>query len=288
MRVAVFGAASARGQRVVQDLLEQRVADEVSRPEVVSPGMDGADVALACFDHRAGVTDPLTAELAALGAAQAAGIPFITACEDRQLVAMLLAEDAAAAPAVVGMSWTPGLSNLLAVAAADGMQRLHAVKVRWFQDPGPPGGIRARGLAGFRRARSFFPEPVGWQRLLAVPGAEIDTLAVSLPGADVSVQGGYPGRLPAPLGGPPTTGWSALRVDVSGRASGAERTVTLGVVDNLAALQSATLVTACLLAGTRGLPGGAKHPVGPEVAFSPSEFFAHLADRGVRVAHLER
>jgi hypothetical protein len=82
------------------------------------------------------------------------------------------------------------------------------------------------------------------------------------------------------------SGWSALRVDVAGRYAGRARTETYGMVDHLANLETAPLVVAGLLAGSGEVQAHGVAP--PESAFEPARFLAGLAERGVRVARLER
>lgn len=220
--------------------------------------------------------------------------------------------------AIVGMNWTPGLSALLAAAAVPLLEHVTTVKVAWSVGRSDEGAGRyidalLRRLDGAGLVRGvtgeavFFPEPVGWQRAYPVAGGEAACLAGLLPNAAFTTAAGVAGgssvglarlaggavgrRLAGGLtplaarGG----GWTALRVDVAGRWHGADRVVTYGVVDNLANLESATLLAACLLVG-RGdvMPGSAGRVVSPGGAFAPQAFLAALVQRGVRVAHLER
>jgi hypothetical protein len=374
MRVAVLGALSSRGRRVVRDLLEQpevsqvvligaagrdvarlaasfdsrRVAPAPVLPTVegISDALHGLDVALACLD--AAAEGAAEAELAALEAAVVSGVPYVSSCEDPETIAaMFTAKSGDATLAIPGMSWTPGISNLLVRAGAEQLDGVRAVRVAWCtsrREDGADalgrllvawsgdaeviegGGLRRR-RAGSRSESVFFPEPVGWQRVHLARGAEVlslpallgelDSLVVqaglaggstaSLARAVASTSrgpqpraGGAPGpsvrrRLAvltrsaaaalAPLG-PRGTGWSALRVDVTGRAGGSSRVMTFGLVDHLANLETAPLVVAGLMVGSGEAAG--KGIVAPEVALEPGRFFSLLRERGVRAARLER
>ncbi|HLH29453.1 MAG TPA: hypothetical protein VKW77_11075, partial [Acidimicrobiales bacterium] len=257
-------------------------------------------------------------------------------------------------PIVAGMSWTPGLSNVLVRAAADRLDSVRRVRVAWCtsrNDEGADGlgrliagwsgdatliegGARRSRPPGSRSELVFFPEPVGWQRVHTVRGAEVASLPKLLPGLDsLVIEGGMGGasastlaqmvaRAPAAASAPPVaalggtpephpstarrrlgiltrapalglgpfarrpSGWSALRVDVTGTAGGTERTETYGVVDHLANLESGPLVAAALLIGREASTG--RGVMAPEAAFAPGPFLAQLAELGIRVAHLER
>lgn len=374
MRVAVLGAPGARGLRVVRDLLERPdVAGvvlvgpderDLSRlvgaldprrvtaapvpltVEGIAEGLDAVDVAVGCMDG------PPEAELTALEATMVAGVAYVTSCEDlatiRAMVAAGCARGSAGQPSVVGVSWSPGLSNLLVRAASERLDDVRSVRVAWYTshpDEGLDGldrlllawsgdaeviegGVRRSVAPGTSGEPVFFPEPVGWQRVHLVRGAEIATLPEALPGLEaLRVEGGMGGssvstlaqmvaRTEAPpaegpltvaaagttrrklavltrglalgLGpfGPRPTGWSGLRVDVGGRVGGSARVETYGVVDHLANLESGPLVTAALSIGQGDVV--ARGVLSPEAAFEPRRFLTLLAERGIRVARLER
>jgi len=374
MRVAVIGAPGGRGRRVVRDLLERpevsrvvligaadRDADRLAASfdprravpapvpttvEGISEALDGLDVALACLD--AVGEGASGAELTALEAAVATGVPYVTSCEDPGTIeAMFAAKSGDATLAIPGMSWTPGASNLLIRAGAERLDGVRAVRVAWCtsrREEGADGlgrllaawsgdaGVIVGGVlrprrAGGRSERVFFPEPVGWQRVHLARGAEVLTLPALLPELDsMVVLAGLAGGSAAPLAravastshapnpgargapgpfvrrrlavltrsaagalaplGPRGTGWSALRVDVTGRAGGSSRVMTYGMVDHLANLETAPLVVAGLMVGSGEAAG--KGIVAPEAAFEPGRFFSLLAERGVRAARLQR
>ena len=89
---------------------------------------------------------------------------------------------------------------------------------------------------------------------------------------------GGPGGAPQP--------WSALRVDVSGTYGGSPRTVTYGLADQLPNVLAAPLAVAALeLMKSAPAQSGV---VSPEAIFDPPRFFRALAERGVRLATLEK
>lgn len=420
MQVAVLGATGGRGRRVVRDLLERAEVDRVvvvgvtgaeldatvvdahrSRAVAaavplsvagISSALDGIDVALCCLDAGADPVAGARAELTAFEAARLAKVAYLTACEERDSIRAMLSQAPPAGggpPLVLGMSWSPGVSNLLVALGAEHFDQVEAVRIAWCtprSDRGDSGiGRLVRTWAGeaevieagdVRRRRPgsagenvFFPEPVGWQRVHVVRGAEVDTLPTTLGRLEsLTVKGGIgaparalaqmvvrppllarpeglleasgeavpaeqlgrsaqvcmgtgqtpanpaatrtPDDAPPGQGGmrigvharfgaltrgvasglgpsrPRAAGWSSLRVDVTGHAGGRTRTATFGIVDRLANLESAPMLVAGLLAGTGELHGHGV--VAPEVAFAPARFLAVLAERGVRVATLER
>jgi len=299
--------------------------------EGIAEALTGVDVALECFDDseapvpggaHGGAADP---ELTALRAAMAAKVPFVSATETPETVAaMLSATHGAETVAIVGLSWTPGVSNLLVRAGAEqfdsvtavrvawstsrhdeGADGLHRLRWAWARDPrlvtgGSDGGDRCR----VRGERVFFPQPVGWQRVHPVRGAETLSIPRMLPGLDsMIVEGGLSGgpsailaraaarrtrglSPPAAALAPRGTGWSALRVDVTGRSAGATRVATYGLVDHLANLEAVPLVVGGLMV-VRG-EVHARGVVAPEEALEPERFFSLLAERGVRAARLQR
>lgn len=245
MRVAVLGAPSSRGLRVVRDFLERlevtavvivgqgerdlaRLLGPLDPRRVIAapvPGtveglteaLAGADVAVGCLEG-----DP-EAEMTAAEAAFAAGVPYVTACEDPDTVAAMLARGSGTirtTPVVVGMSWTPGLSNLLARAALDRLDHAQSLRIAWCtsrNDEGSDGLERVlvgwSGVAEILRdgslthhepgawaERVFFPEPVGWQRVHLVRGAEVHTLPQRYRGLDsLQIKGGMAGASTAAL-----------------------------------------------------------------------------------------
>jgi lysine 6-dehydrogenase len=173
--------------------------------------------------------------------------------------------------------------------------------------------------AGGRPEQVYLPEPLGWSQVRLCAAVETLSLPSTISGVQqVTVHAGLaepitdqlvrgasslgryvPARRlagwtsaaarifpPGPSGGGVGQPWSGVRVDVTGLREGSKSTVTYGLVDLLPNLMVAPLIVAALNVGrsqdvlTGVLP--------PEVAFEPMNFFGGLAERGVRVATLER
>ncbi|MGH2733460.1 MAG: saccharopine dehydrogenase family protein [Actinomycetota bacterium] len=238
MRVAVLGATSATGRRIARDLLERSEVSEVvlldRSPEAlrhlsgqldegragtailglsVSPlakALAGCDVGIGTLPR------DLKLERVVLRAAIQAELPYLTACQDAEMVRVLFSHDAEArdaqTPIVLGAGWTSGITNLLVMRAARLMDRILRVRVAWVvPSPGSQGsdwllcGLQAlsgdasvyeegrwqRRHAGSQRQKVFFPEPVGWKEVGLVSGAEAMTLPRRLDGVEkVVVKGG--------------------------------------------------------------------------------------------------
>lgn len=179
-------------------------------------------------------------------------------------------------------------------------------------------GAWQRSPAGTSGKLVYFPEPVGWRRVHLCDGSEVLSLPKSLSAREVTVRGGVTEKAldriarnvsDAPslsrstgkhrllgsaqrflpwlgrLSGPRHT-WSAMRVDVEGSSGGTNRTVTFGVMDQYANLVSAPLVTGTVMVGRGEIKGAGV--LSAEVAISASNFLPALAQRGVRVARLQR
>lgn len=180
-------------------------------------------------------------------------------------------------------------------------------------------GAWHRSSAGTFAERVYFPEPVGWRRVHICEGVE----ALSLPGtlsgvSQVSVRGAVTeggvdrmARKVSELGALSSSArrdhlisvarpmlpwigrlsgrrrsWSALRVDVKGISAGKPKAITLGVMDQYANLVSGPLVAAALMVARGEIKGvGA---LSAESLVVANDFFSALAERGVRVARLER
>lgn len=232
MRVAVLGGTSRQGRRVIRDLLERPEVSgvvlvgppehehELSRlvavldprramgaavpftVEGIAQAFGGLDLALACLERseRGGTTqEGVEQELTAFEAAVATGIPYVSSTEDPPTIEAMLAKRPgsgdATGVAVPGMSWTPGLSNLLVRAAWEQLDTVGSIRIAWTVSRRDEGadlgrlltawsgdaevieeGQRRLRRAGSRPDRRFFPQPVGWQRVGLARGAEILTL----------------------------------------------------------------------------------------------------------------
>lgn len=373
MRVAVLGAPGVRGRRVVRDLLDRpdvasvtlvgSAERDLSRlvgaldprrvaaaavpltVEGIAEAFGPSDVAVGCLEHSP------EAELTALEAARVAGVPYATSCESASTIRAMLAAGwipPVQRPVVVGVSWSPGLSNVLVRAAAERLDAVDSVRVAWCtsrRDEGQDGIDRllsgwdgeaeviAGGMPETRRPgsqsdRVFFPEPVGWQRVHLVRGAEVATLPAFLPGLEsLRVEGGMAGASASTLArlvarSPRTPESSGFPDDLASgprrRMAVLARSVALGM-GPLARPDSGWSGLRVDVAGLRGgsrqveiygvvdhlanlesVPlveaalllgrgGVARNAIlAPEEALDPAPFLALLADRGLRVARLTR
>jgi hypothetical protein len=176
-------------------VLDPRRAEAAPVPltvEGISQAFSGLDVAVACLGSGEEGGEP---ELTALEAAVATGIPYVSSCEDPETIEAMLGKRDGHGVAVPGMSWTPGLSNLLVRAASERLDTIESVRIAWSvsrRDEGADigrllaawsgdaevieAGQRRDRPAGSRPNRCFFPQPVGWQRVSLARGAEVLTL----------------------------------------------------------------------------------------------------------------
>ena len=167
--------------------------------EGIAQVFGGLDLALTCLEHGEAGEESVEQELTAFEAAVATGIPYASSCEDPGTIEAMLGKRAGPnefpGVAVPGMSWTPGLSNLLVRAASEQLDTIGSIRIAWTvsrRDDGADlarvlaawsgdaevieAGQRRRRRAGSRADRRFFPQPVGWQRVGLAHGAEILTL----------------------------------------------------------------------------------------------------------------
>jgi saccharopine dehydrogenase-like NADP-dependent oxidoreductase len=172
--------------------------------EGVAQAFGGLDLALACLERgeasgRGNSEGGIEHELTAFEAAVATGIPYVSSTEDPGTIEAMLAKRAgtgeATGVAVPGMSWTPGLSNLLVRTASEQLDTIDSIRIAWTVSRRDEGADLSRLLAtwsgdaevieagqrrlrpaGSRPDRRFFPQPVGWQRVGLARGAEILTL----------------------------------------------------------------------------------------------------------------
>jgi len=256
----------------------------------------------------AGPTDHLQRARAAL----AAGAHVVSVADGEAEVRGLLALDQDARQVgrsvVVGAGFSPGLSCLLALHAAAGLDRVEEIRVAVSGTAGPACAAQARaslsgeGLewdgsdfvplaAGSGRAQVWFPDPLGpldcyraamVEPLLLQPAfagvgrisARRAVVRAELLAARLGVR--LPRRVRA-------EGLGGVRVEVSGRAGGAEETKVLGAVDRpaVAAGAVAGVLARWAAEGRLSGPGAAGVAV---MAPDTVGFLTALADRGVRAA----
>ncbi|MGH2767555.1 MAG: saccharopine dehydrogenase family protein [Actinomycetota bacterium] len=359
MRVVVLGAASPTGRRVSRDLAEQpevtrldladddltairSIASQLDSPKAkvlemplahsdLAGQIGGSDLALGCLDSRSEL------EVEAARAAIDGRVPYLSGSPDIDAIEKVLALDGAARSAgtliVPGLSWTPGVTNLLTRAGSQMVDGPLSVRIAWTVSPvGRDAeaalvtacrafsasaavfdrGTWSRELPGGGEEEVFFPDPVGWREVTRVAGAEVLTLPIWLQGLERAVVKGGVGKeafdrilrwlarkesvsrdllrtLARFLTRTPRLGmgiWSAARVDVYGTRHGAPAGLAFGILDQISNLAAAPLVSGALLMARGGIAGSGVLP--PEAVIDPRGFFALLAERGLRVARLER
>jgi hypothetical protein len=181
-----------------------------STAQDVEKAMLETDLAIGCWGN-----DPRRDQAAARGAISA-GVTYISAGESldavRALGELREAAEEAGSLVVSGVSWSPGITNLMAAAAAAQVREPRRVRVAWVAPAGGPHGRYVTGKAldalsgmvavfedgswrmqppGGQGEEIFFPEPVGWRRVHLGAGAEVLTLPRNLDGVkDVAVKAG--------------------------------------------------------------------------------------------------
>ena len=174
-----------------------------------------------------------------------------------------------------------------------------------------------RRPAGEEDEEVYFPLPVGWRTVRLAAGAEVLTMPAAFDGLrslviKAGVTEGAINLLTKAISGVPETKgpftrerlvrvggrilptigrmsgsrqtWSAARVDAYGTKDGVATTSTVGVLDQLSNLVSASLVTTAALALKGELKGRGVVPA--EKMIEPRTFLEELALRGVRTARL--
>lgn len=274
MRVVVLGGAGDMGSHAVRLLATRPEVGRVSVADVdagraavvvaaanaaagrkVAEGwpLDAADktalaACLAAHDVAAGALGPFYRwEGPLVEAAIAARVPYVSLCDDYDGAAQALALDerarAAGVPVVTGLGWTPGLTNLVARAAWDHLDRTRAIHIAWAgaaadsaglavilhtmhaftgRVPAFLGGRPARVPAGSGRRRVDFGPPIGRLPVYHAGHPEPVTLPRFLPGLDeVTLRGGLSEQF---------LQWLAVAVGRLGLTATAGRKAALGRV----------------------------------------------------------
>lgn len=359
MRFAVLSAGSFAGRMISRELSESPGAESITMfdpatdlsPAAARLRETGAvrvaeSAADAIEGSASAVSCAITMEEATGHASEAvrAGVPLVWAGRDLEIAEALLQIDEQAKTAgvtvVAGGGWSPGITNLLAIAACERLESVKSLRIAWavsstgsgaeeavtalvesFSRPAPVFEERSwhRVQPGDDVEDVYFPEPLGWTTVRVCAGSEPMTLPRSIESlesvvlkagaaennvvrlarmlADTSTLSPTGSRRRAlTLAGPwlravkrvsgASGGWSAIRVDARGKENGRLATHTLGVLDQLANLIS---VPPSVAAVTLARGDAREHGVVPaERAFEPKKFFASLAERGIKVARLER
>jgi len=236
-KILVIGGAGDIGQGVVRDLFEnsqntiiiadynaekaKRVASNYSSSRVTSEFVDvndlgqtidllgGCDVVVNC----SGPFYKLAHKV--LNAAIRVGVDYLDVCDDPDATERLLSMDRmareAGITAVVGMGWTPGLSNILAKRIVEEHPDVSGLDIHWVGSTADAEGaavvkhvlhviqspcwayhggewVEVAPLTGHREV--VFPEPIGKQRAYYVGHPEPLTLPRFLKGVrDVDLRG---------------------------------------------------------------------------------------------------
>ncbi len=247
--------------------------------------------------------------------ALAAGVPSAAVTDDEEGLAGLLALDDRARKAgvvvAVGCGLVPGLGDVLARHAADGLEDADEVHVARV------GAAGAECVATLRKARRdrprewhdgawhsprrlgsqlvWFPDPIGARECEVVaPG--VDLLREAVPEVrHASLRVGEPPMRHASVAAvtrrPLDDGWGGARIEVWGWRGRAREAIVYGVIERPAVAAGTVLaVTAARLAGllpqlTLRAGGGGARGLGALV--DPPPFLAELARRGVKAAAFE-
>lgn len=236
MEICVLGGFGSMGSSVVKALLKNtdaliRICDrqeldflkkfpsgkdrisfrkvDVLREETIGPAIAGCNVAINCIgpSYRYGVT--------VARAVIQSGISGIDVCNDSGAVNLILALDREAKQHgvtwVTGLGFSPGLSNLFAMKAAQGLESVDKISIGWVTSVDELSG-RAQlehlmytandSVSLYRnrirtRTRPFsdpeefkFPYPIGYMKLSHVGNPEVITLPDYLDVNEISVKGG--------------------------------------------------------------------------------------------------
>ena len=307
----------AVGRRLLSELLSTRSVELVRvrsrRVDVAAAQVGGlARVEVVGEGRRVdadwmAVTTEAGAQRSALRLAADAGIPAVSVCDDPDLVTELL--EGWAAPVVVGATFSPGLTDVMAVHAAgllDEVTELHVA--RHLSGSRSCAEARARALkregrdwrdgawleraAGSGRELWFFPSPVDGQDTYRADLAEVHTLRAAHPevarlSARISMNRRE--RLPVMVGLPPfpspqkPAGVGAAVVEARGRQGTSTASVVLGVVDRIEAATAALAATCGELLVSGGAERRSCAITAGQVAPSVS-MLKVLARRGVTIA----
>lgn len=329
MSTVLLVGAGATGARAARQLVDTPgvtsvvIADRDAEQATELARALGSTATTAALDQPfpRGIDAVATAVPARTGAVVAeraidAGVPVAAIADDRDGIAALVGLDdrarAAGVTVAVGCGLVPGLGDVLARHAADGLEEVDEVQVAHVGAAGPA------CVAAVRRARRepalelvdgawhvperhapllvWFPDPVGARECQVVaPGVELLRAAIpEIERACVRI-GEPPVRRPAVAllrRRPLDDGWGAARVEVWGWRDGKRETVVYGVIERPAVAAGTVLaVTAACLAGAlpqislrASDPTGAQ-PLGALV--DPPSFLGELARRGVKAAVFE-
>lgn len=158
MKIVVLGGAGDMGAEAVRDLLKyddiqeitiadinvksaEKIADTYGENRVKVARVDAEDhqalvKTLAGHDVAAGALGPFYKfEKPIVEAALAAGVDYVSLCDDQDAVADILPLDeeakAKGRKILTGMGWTPGISNILARKGYDSLDQTESIWIYW-------------------------------------------------------------------------------------------------------------------------------------------------------------
>lgn len=238
MKIVVLGGAGDMGSRAVRDLAKRKevteliIADinttvaeklanelgekvkavyiDANRPETLIEVMKGNDVA-------ASTMGPFYKyEKVAVEAALAAGVNYVSICDDYDAAESILPLDEKARElglsVLTGLGWTPGISNILARKGADELDDVEEINIYWAGSASDATGLavtlhtihiftgrvtsfmdgkKVEISAGSDRERVEFLQPLGFADMYHLGHPEPVTLPLYIPGVKtVTLKGG--------------------------------------------------------------------------------------------------
>jgi saccharopine dehydrogenase-like NADP-dependent oxidoreductase len=317
VRALVVGAGAV-GARAVRQLVER---PEVSRVLVADDDAVRQAAVVASSGRKAQAADvgaaadvvvlagPCGTHAESAQAHLSAGRPVVSTSDSIEDVRDLLALDdqarAQQVPLMVGASFSPGYSCVLARHAAAGFDEVTEVHVARSGTGGPAcarqhhaaltgqaldwrDGAWQRRAAGSGRELCFFPDPVGGEDCYRAELPDALVLVPAFPGVQrvtarlaATRRDRLSAHLPMLRKPHPEGLVGAVRVEVRGRRSGRSDTVVLGALDRPAVAAGAVAALAARWAAEGRLPAGAG---GLATVAEPAPFLHELVAIGIKAA----
>lgn len=239
MKIVVLGGTGDMGSAAVRDLLEftavkqvtiaardpgaaEKLAFKLNDPRVVIQKVEAtshADLVRVMQDHdvAAGALGPFYRfEKPLVEAALAAGVDYVSICDDHDATEAVLELDREAAEKgrriLTGLGWTPGITNIMARKGYDELENVESVRVYWAGSAGDSEGLAVilhtlhifsgkvisfqdggfvQIQAGSGKESIDFPAPLGKITVFHLGHPEPVTLPRYLPGVgEITLKGG--------------------------------------------------------------------------------------------------